>query len=72
MTDIEQLRRQRIDCLAEYLAQHDDAIMSVCRDIPGRHVGGPGCWCDPHIIECDDRRSADAIIAEIERAERVN
>lgn len=22
----------------------------VCRDMPGEHAGGPGCWCVPHCL----------------------
>ena len=22
----------------------------ACRDMPGEHSGGPGCWCVPHCL----------------------
>lgn len=25
----------------------EDALIIVCRDIPGRHTGGPNCFCNP-------------------------
>lgn len=35
----------------------------ICRDVPGDHVGGPACWCDPYIVDPTDeiavRRALD-------------
>lgn len=28
-----------------------EALIIVCRDIPGEHLGGPECWCLPYEID---------------------
>lgn len=40
----------------ERLAGSDDDIVliTICRDIPGDHVGGPDCWCCPDTFGADD------------------
>lgn len=44
----------------------------VHRDLgPGfTHQDSPGCSCVPHVIESDDQRTTDHVIAEIEKRER--
>lgn len=29
------------------------AELVICRDIPGEHIGGEACFCDPKIIVID-------------------
>jgi len=45
-------------------------VLYIHRDIPGDHISGPDCWCEPHKIEGDDPRSAIEIIREMEMKER--
>jgi len=39
----------------------------ICRDLPGEHVGGPGCWCCPGIFDPDDEVGIQRFKAEQQR-----
>ena len=30
--------------------QGQPAQLIICKDIPGEHIGGAGCFCDPRIV----------------------
>lgn len=45
-------------------------VLYIHRDIPGDHVLGGDCWCNPHRIYEDDPRSTVEIIRDMELAER--
>lgn len=61
----------RVEALEKAMVEADgDGEVWVHRDIPGEHVIGPCCWCEPFLVCVDDLRSPGRIVAHMEREER--
>jgi len=39
-----------IEAIRRIKASGRSAEIVICRDIPGKHVGGEDCFCDPKVI----------------------
>lgn len=46
----------------------DDSEIVICRDVPGAHVGGRECWCNPGVFYWWDEAGMDKWMAEQEQA----
>lgn len=44
--------------------EEDSAVVWICRDIPGDHVGGPKCFCGAYPMNPND----EADCAKVEQA----
>lgn len=43
------------------------ALIVICRDLPGDHLGGPGCWCIPGVFDVDDDVGIQRFLDEQDR-----
>lgn len=50
-----------LEALAE-ATQERAARIWVCRDMLGEHVGGPGCFCLPRVVDADDEVGIQALL----------
>jgi len=42
----------------------------VHRDYPGEHdADDPACWCGPVLVDCEDPRTPEEVLADVEAAE---
>jgi hypothetical protein len=44
----------RFFCRGLHVMDDERPVVIVCRDIPGEHIGGRGCWCCPYVLSTDE------------------
>lgn len=62
MEELEELKR--------FFPPARSAQIVICRDIPGEHVGGPGCWCNPYVVDARDEVAVQRALELAKHPER--
>lgn len=42
----------------------------VCRAVPGEHIGGYDCWCNPYVVSLDDQVGLEKLLELADHPER--
>jgi hypothetical protein len=45
-------------------------LIVICRAVPGEHLGGPDCWCNPYRLDPFDEAAVSRFAELAEHPER--